>query len=191
MGREGAVARRSMLELTLGGHFLTSCAHERGRYPHYVQFRLTALLSVIILTGGITGCASEHTSATDEAAETEGTTSTKALPFVGTWRWSGSGGKIGDIPLGEEDFVFRDDGTYAVLSKAGDGASECYEGTFTWSTAAPVEPSRGTIVFKGSHVRDTDNGFEREVFLDGDTLHFGEGGGTYVRTGPVVGMRCP
>lgn len=147
---------------------------------------------MIILTASSAGCAAEElptADAVDEADQTE-KVGTKATPFVGTWRWSGSGRKIGDIELGEEQFVFRDDGTYAVVSKAGDGFSECYEGTFTWS--APDQSSnQGLIVFKGSKVHDAERGFARDVYLDGDTLHFGAGGGTYVRTGPAVVVRCP
>ena len=143
---------------------------------------------MIVLTGASAGCAAEQPEPPPAAAEAENV-STKATPFVGTWRWSGSGGRIGDIDLGEEQFVFRDDGTYVVASKSGDGTSECYEGTFTWAAAA--EPDRGTIVFRSSHFRDTQAGFERDVYLDGtDTLHFGEGG-TYRRSEPVLAVRCP
>jgi hypothetical protein len=137
----------------------------------------------------MTGCASADPPAAT-ADDTEQHIAKSSSPFVGTWQWSASGKRIGDIELGDEEFVFRDDGTYAVVSKTADGWSECYEGTFTWSTGG--EPGYATIVFKGSHVRaSAGGGFERAVYLDGaDTLVFGEGG-TYRRTGPVVDVRCP
>jgi hypothetical protein len=147
---------------------------------------------VIILTGASAGCiaAAEEVPAPDEPVQPVAVAESpaaSALPLVGTWRWSGSGGRIGNIELGEEHFAFRDDGTYAVLSKAGDGWSECYEGTFTWTAGA--EPGHGTIVFKSSHLRNPE-GFERDVYLEGaDTLSFGEAG-TYRRTS-VVDVRCP
>lgn len=156
-----------------------------------MQFRLTLILSVIIVTGSMTGCAAEEVRSPDEAAAAEAPSAelrgATLSSIVGTWRWSGSGGRIGDIELGEEEFVFRDDGTYAVASKAGDGSAECYEGTFT-STAA--EAGHGTILFKSSHVRNEAAALEREVYLDGDDLHFGQGGGTY-RRAPALGIRCP
>lgn len=135
----------------------------------------------------LTGCASAEEVQTPPEQERVAAT---ASPVVGTWRWSGSGHRIGEIELGEEELVFRDDGTYAVVSKSGDGSSsECYEGTFTFATAA--EPGHGTVVFRSAHVRDTANGFEREVFLDADgVLHFGDGG-MYRRTSAAVGLRCP
>jgi hypothetical protein len=172
-----------------GGYFLASCAVACARYDQYVQFRLTVLLSVLTVAATSAGCAAEEGPAsTLEAAQTE-KVATVAAPVVGTWRWTGSGGRIGDIALGEEQFVFRDDGTYAVASTSGDGATECYGGTFTWSTVDA--PDHGTIVFKGSHVADTKDGFAREVYLGADgTLHFGEGG-TYRRTESVVAMACP
>jgi hypothetical protein len=159
------------------------------RYPEYVPFRLTALLSVIILTATTTGCAAKalRNDPLADEAEPAAKLETKASPIVGTWRWSGSGGKIGHIALGEEQFVFRDDGTYAVASKSADGWSECYEGTFTWSAAE--EPGHATIVFKAATLREQ-AGFEREVYLDGEELHFGVGG-TYRRTALVVDLQCP
>src|SRR4051812_7306478 len=84
------------------------------RYPEEVQFRLTSLLSGIIVTMLLAGCASAELPGMDESPSAENV-GTKASPIVGTWRWSGSGTRFGDIELGEEDFVFRDDGTYAVL----------------------------------------------------------------------------
>ena len=143
---------------------------------------------MIVFTGADLGCA-----ATDEsnavAVQQPESVSAVASPFVGTWRWSGSGHRAGEIELGEESFVFRNDGTYAVLSKAGDGSSECYEGKFTWSTAR--EPGRGKIRFVSSHVQNVGNTFESDVTYDGgDTLHFDDGG-TYRRTGTVRDVRCP
>jgi hypothetical protein len=154
-----------------------------------VQFRLTHLLSAIAFIGSIAGCASA-TSADPPAPEEAPLVAASPEPVVGTWLWTASGTRIGDIELGEEKFVFRDDGTYAVLSSTPDGTSECYEGTFTWSNAG--EPGYGTIVFKGSHVHAASgDGFERDVRIDGtDTLVFQEGG-TYRRTGPVLDIRCP
>lgn len=150
-----------------------------------MPFRLAAVLGVIIFTVSSAGCAAEELRP-DGAPDEPEIVGTTAAPVVGTWRWSASGHRIGDIDLGEEHFVFRENGTYAVVSKAGDGWSECYEGTFTWSPAD--EPGHGKILFKGSHVRSAE-GFERDVFLDGnDTLDFGEGG-TYRRT--TLDMRCP
>jgi hypothetical protein len=151
-----------------------------------VQFRLTLLLSVIVLTG----CTAEELRAPDEAAAEAEVIATKAAPVVGTWTWAASDTRIGDIDLGREQFVFRDDGTYAVVSKGVDGSSECYEGTFTWSNT--LEPGHGTIVFKNNRIRNPDEGgFGRDVYLRGDdTLDFEEGG-TYRRTGPVLDIRCP
>ena len=154
-----------------------------------MQFRLTLLLTGIILTVASAGCAAEEVRIAEAPSDQTERVETKASPFVGTWRWAGSGGKIGDIELGEEEFVFREDGTYAVVSKAGDGFKECYEGTFTWSTDSPA--GHGLIVFKGSHIRDTEQGFERSVYLDGEDLHFEGGGGVYRRTGPALVVRCP
>ena len=134
----------------------------------------------------VAGCASAELPAPVKTEHIEAS----ALPVVGTWLWSSSGKKIGDIELGEEQFVFRDEGTYTVVSKTPDGWSECYEGTFSWSSDG--EPGYATIVFKGSHVRaPAEEGFARAVHLDGaDTLVFSEGG-TYRRTGPAVDVRCP
>jgi hypothetical protein len=153
-----------------------------------VQFRLTLPLVSLLLSLsfiGVTGC--DPGQLRHEEAVAPERLDTRATPLVGTWRWSASGTRIGDINLGEEQFVFREDGTYAVVSTAEDGWSECYEGTFTWSSAG--EPTRGTIVFRASRVQN--DGFARDVYLDDeDRLHFGEGG-TYVRTGPVVSVHCP
>ncbi len=145
---------------------------------------------MLIFATALGGCADEETApeARAEAPRIE----TKATPFVGTWRWASSGGRIGTTELGEEHFIFRENGTYAVISKSAYGWSECYEGTFTWSKAADEGGSAyGMIVFKSSHLRDKVNGFARDVHLDGaDTLRFNDAG-TYVRTGPALGAVCP
>lgn len=127
----------------------------------------------------LTGCAAAEPDPTFVEKET---TATSVSPFVGTWRWSGSGTKLGTIELGEEHWVFRADGTYTVVSKSGDGIPDCYEGTFVWR---PSENERraGTMIFNAS--------FERDTYLDEhDMLHFASAG-IYVKSDAVITTRCP
>lgn len=126
----------------------------------------------------LTGCAAE----TAQPVEEPVTVAASVSPFVGTWRWSGSGTKLGTIELGEEHMVFRSDGTYTVVSKSGDGVPECYEGTFAWKPTAN-ETRSGTMIFNAR--------YERETYLDEhDALHFGPAG-TYVKSNVVITTRCP
>ena len=128
----------------------------------------------------LTGCASQVDPA-DHVSEKE-TTATSVSPFVGTWRWSASGTKLGTIDLGEEHMVFRADGTYTVVSTSGEGVPECYEGTFAWKPSANERRS-GVMIFNAR--------YERETYLDEhDTLHFGAAG-TYLKSDVVIATRCP
>lgn len=130
----------------------------------------------------LTGCASQAIDPADVPEKEAPSTSTSVSPFVGTWRWSGSGGKLGAIELGEEHMVFRADGTYTVVSKSGEGVPECYEGTFAWKPSAN-ERRAGVMIFNAR--------YERETFLDeDDTLHFGVAG-TYIKSDVVINTRCP
>ncbi|MBS2019192.1 MAG: hypothetical protein JST00_40365 [Deltaproteobacteria bacterium] len=137
-----------------------------------MPFRPTRLASVIILTG--CGAAATPTEPLELASSESA--------FVGTWRWSGSGTKLGTIALGEEHMIFRTDGTYTVVSKSGDGLDECYEGTFAWRPSGSERRS-GVMIFNAS--------YERETYLDDtDTLHF-SAAGTYVKSSAVITTRCP
>ena len=106
-----------------------------------MQKRLAALIGAFFLAG----CSA---SAAPASEETPVTLDAEQQALVGTWRWSGSGKRIGTIDLGEEHFVFRADGTYTVVSIAGDGTRECIDGTFVW---------RSSVVDRGHCDKAADN----------------------------------
>lgn len=158
-----------------------------------MKFRLTRLSGVILFASvvvGGTGCSAESAdSAAPDPKKLEAEkTAAASAPLVGTWRWSGSGQKLGDIALGEDHFVFHEDGTYSSFSVSGEGERDCYNGLF--SLSGLDAQGHATIIFKSDRVRSAPNGFESEVYFEsGDAIDFGPAG-RYIRSAPLP-VRCP
>lgn len=159
-----------------------------------MTFRLTGLFRVILFASvlaGATGCSAESTEGPqpDPTKVEAEKIATASAPLVGTWRWSGSGQKLGAIALGEDHFVFHEDGTYSSFSVSGEGERDCYNGLY--SLSGLDAQGYATIIFKSDRVRSAPNGFESEVYFEsGDTIDFGPAG-RYVRSAPLPYVRCP